>query len=73
MLQLASFLNDWWLAISKFFHEMNQTVRFLLVGILIICGLMALIKTISKKEKFRVGFIIFAIILVGLGILIATI
>ncbi len=73
MLQLASFLNDWWFSISKFFHEMNQVVRFLLVGILIICGFMALIKTINKKDKFRVGFIILSIILVGLGILIATI
>lgn len=76
MLQLASFINDWWLQITKFIHEMNQIVRFLIVGILIISGMFLVIKLLKKSkndEKYKIGYLIFAIIFVALGILIATI
>ena len=76
MLQLASFINDWWLQITKFIHEMNQIVRFLIVGILLISGMFLVIKLLKKSkndEKYKIGYLIFAIIFVALGILIATI
>lgn len=78
MLKLASFLNDWWLAITKFIHEMNQTVRYLIVGALVICAMFSLIKVLKKEkfrteEKYHIGFIILAIVLIGIAILLATI
>ena len=73
MLQLASFIQNWWLSIQKFFHEMDIVLKCLIVGTLLMIALLGLVKLLKEKEKFKVGALIVFIIFTGLACLIAFI
>ena len=52
MLQLASFIQDWWFSIQKFFHEMDIVLKCLIVGTLLMIALLGLVKLLKEKEVF---------------------
>lgn len=67
-------VNDWWLEIQKFFHEMNQTVKFLLISTFILLSLLSLIRFLKPKfqvdkNKYRVMPIVGFVIFLGLACL----
>lgn len=67
-------INDWWLEIQKFVHEMNQTVKFLLLSTFILLALLCLIRFLKPtfqvdKNKYKVMPIIGFVIFLGLACL----
>lgn len=75
MLFMLSFIQDWWVKIQKFVHEINPTVKFIVAGLLFIVGLYAFIKFIKPAGKSKVKFfpLLIAILFVTVGTLLLTI
>lgn len=73
---LASFLNDWWDAISKFFKSLNSTVTALLVALLGLMCLLCIVRFLkpsysSDKNKIKISTLIFAILFGALVIFVS--
>ncbi|MBO4412930.1 MAG: hypothetical protein J5779_02845 [Clostridia bacterium] len=74
MLFLLSFIQDWWVKIQKFVHEINPTVKFVVAGVAFIVGLYALIKFFKPAGKGKVKLfpLIISILFIIVGILLLT-
>ncbi len=73
---LGSFLNDWWDAISKFFHELDTTLFALIMSVLALLFLLCVLRFIKPmfsvdKNKIKVLPLVFMIIFGGLIALIS--
>ena len=75
MLFMLSFIQDWWVAIQKFVHEINPTVKLVVAGIFFVVGLYAFIKFIKPagKSKVKIFPLLIAILFVTVGTLLLTI
>lgn len=75
MFFLASFLNNWWDAISKFFRGLNGTVQALIIALLALVTLLCFIRFLkpaysADKNKLRPMPLILAILFGGLTALV---
>lgn len=64
--------SDWWNSIKIFFHEMDMTVKILVIAILVILGLLMFIRFLkpfysADKNKTRFLMLIPALIFLGLA------
>ena len=71
MIFLLSFIQDWWIKIQKFIHEIDLTTKIIVSGALFLISLYAIFKFIKPVGKKRIKF--FPIILFVLSFSIAII
>jgi hypothetical protein len=72
---LGSFINDWWDAIRKFFHEMNSIVKILIITLLFLTALLSFVRCFkpmysADKNKSKILPIIGTILFTALACLI---
>ena len=75
MIFLLSFIQDWWISIQKFIHEINPTLKIVISSLLFVVGLYAFIRFLKPVGKGKVKFFPFILFLlfVAVGVLLLTI
>lgn len=75
LINLGSFLNDWWDAIRKFFHEMDSLVKILIITLLFLIALLSFVRCFkpmykADKDKSKILPIISTILFTALACLV---
>ena len=74
MIFLLSFIQDWWISIQKFIHEINPTVKIVVSSALFIVALLTFIKFIksASKGKMKLFPLIVFMLFFAVGVILLT-